>query len=60
MVGAISPFTLPLNLVSKVAPAIAAGCPVVLKPASQTPLSALALALMPWTNVACRPAGSTS
>ena len=45
VVGAISPFNFPLNLVShKVAPAIAAGCPVVLKPASQTPLSALALA----------------
>src|SRR4029453_17723780 len=40
VVGAISPFNFPLNLVShKVAPAIAAGCPVVLKPASQTPLS---------------------
>jgi acyl-CoA reductase-like NAD-dependent aldehyde dehydrogenase len=47
VVGAISPFNFPLNLVShKVAPAIAAGCPVVLKPASQTPLSALALATM--------------
>ncbi len=45
VVGAISPFNFPLNLVChKVAPAIAAGCPVVLKPASQTPLSALALA----------------
>src|SRR3954471_2948384 len=45
VVGAISPFNFPLNLVShKVAPAIAAGCPVVLKPASQTPLSAVALA----------------
>jgi acyl-CoA reductase-like NAD-dependent aldehyde dehydrogenase len=45
VVGAISPFNFPLNLVShKVAPAIAAGCPVVLKPAGQTPLSALALA----------------
>ena len=45
VVGAISPFNFPLNLVAhKVAPAIAAGCPVVLKPASQTPLSALALA----------------
>ncbi|HEY8216780.1 MAG TPA: aldehyde dehydrogenase family protein [Acidimicrobiia bacterium] len=45
VVGAISPFNFPLNLVvHKVAPAIAAGCPVVLKPASQTPLSALALA----------------
>jgi len=45
VVGAISPFNFPLNLVAhKVAPAIAAGCPIVLKPASQTPLSALALA----------------
>jgi acyl-CoA reductase-like NAD-dependent aldehyde dehydrogenase len=41
----ITPFNFPLNLVAhKVAPAIAAGCPIVLKPASQTPLSALALA----------------
>ncbi|MFI5046548.1 MAG: aldehyde dehydrogenase family protein [Acidimicrobiia bacterium] len=45
VVGAISPFNFPLNLVAhKVAPAIAAGCPVVLKPASQTPRSAIALA----------------
>jgi acyl-CoA reductase-like NAD-dependent aldehyde dehydrogenase len=45
VVGAISPFNFPLNLVAhKVAPAIAAGCPVVLKPASATPLSATALA----------------
>jgi acyl-CoA reductase-like NAD-dependent aldehyde dehydrogenase len=45
VVGAISPFNFPLNLVAhKLAPAIAAGCPVVLKPASQTPLSALTLA----------------
>jgi acyl-CoA reductase-like NAD-dependent aldehyde dehydrogenase len=45
VVGAISPFNFPLNLVAhKVAPAIAAGCPVVLKPAEQTPLSALLLA----------------
>jgi acyl-CoA reductase-like NAD-dependent aldehyde dehydrogenase len=45
VVGAISPFNFPLNLVAhKVAPAIAAGCPVVLKPASQTPRSALTLA----------------
>jgi acyl-CoA reductase-like NAD-dependent aldehyde dehydrogenase len=44
VVGAISPFNFPLNLVAhKLAPAIAAGCPVVLKPASQTPLSAIAL-----------------
>ncbi len=45
VVGAISPFNFPCNLVAhKIAPALAAGCPVVLKPASQTPLSALLLA----------------
>jgi acyl-CoA reductase-like NAD-dependent aldehyde dehydrogenase len=45
IVGAISPFNFPLNLVAhKLAPALAAGCAVVLKPASQTPLSALTLA----------------
>jgi acyl-CoA reductase-like NAD-dependent aldehyde dehydrogenase len=44
-IAAISPFNFPLNLVAhKLAPAIAAGCPVVLKPASQTPISALKLA----------------
>ncbi|HEV3227069.1 MAG TPA: aldehyde dehydrogenase family protein [Acidimicrobiales bacterium] len=45
VVGAISPFNFPLNLVAhKIAPGIAAGCAVVLKPASQTPLSAIKLA----------------
>ena len=45
VVGAISPYNFPCNLVAhKIAPALAAGCPVVLKPASQTPLSALFLA----------------
>ncbi|HEY3922593.1 MAG TPA: aldehyde dehydrogenase family protein [Gaiellaceae bacterium] len=45
LVGAISPFNFPLNLVAhKLAPAVAAGCPVVLKPASKTPLSAIFLA----------------
>jgi acyl-CoA reductase-like NAD-dependent aldehyde dehydrogenase len=45
VVGAIAPFNFPLNLVAhKLAPAIAAGCPVVLKPATQTPLSATRLA----------------
>jgi acyl-CoA reductase-like NAD-dependent aldehyde dehydrogenase len=62
IVGAISPFNFPCNLVAhKVAPALAAGCPVVLKPASQTPISALLLAeleteagLPPgWLNVVC-------
>src|SRR5207245_5339126 len=45
VIGAISPFNFPLNLVAhKIAPALAAGCAVVLKPASATPLSALFLA----------------
>jgi len=66
IVGAISPFNFPLNLVAhKIAPALAAGCPVVLKPASQTPLSALLLAELEeeaglpagWLNVV---AGSAS
>lgn len=47
VVGAISPFNFPLNLVvHKLGPAIAAGCPVVLKPASQTPFSSILLARM--------------
>lgn len=45
VVAAIAPFNFPLNLVvHKVAPAVAVGCPVVLKPASQTPVSSLLLA----------------
>jgi acyl-CoA reductase-like NAD-dependent aldehyde dehydrogenase len=65
VVGAISPFNFPLNLVAhKLAPALAAGCAIVLKPASQTPLSALLLAeleteagLPPgWVNVLVGPA----
>jgi acyl-CoA reductase-like NAD-dependent aldehyde dehydrogenase len=45
VVAAVTPFNFPLNLVAhKVAPAIAAGCPVVVKPASATPLTALRLA----------------
>ena len=44
-IAGITPFNFPLNLVAhKVAPAIAAGCSIVLKPAPQTPLSALLLA----------------
>ena len=44
VVGAISPFNFPLNLVAhKIAPAIAAGNSIVLKPASATPLVALKL-----------------
>ena len=45
VIAAITPFNFPLNLVAhKVAPAIAAGCPIVLKPAPATPLTALHLA----------------
>ncbi len=45
LVAGISPFNFPLNLsVHKIAPAIAAGCPIILKPSSNTPLSTLLLA----------------
>jgi acyl-CoA reductase-like NAD-dependent aldehyde dehydrogenase len=44
-VAGITPFNFPLNLVAhKVAPAIASGCSIILKPAPQTPLSSLLLA----------------
>lgn len=44
VIGAITPFNFPINLVAhKVAPAIAAGNAIVLKPAEQTPLTALLL-----------------
>jgi len=44
-IAAITPFNFPINLVAhKLAPAIAAGCPIVLKPAPQTPFSSLKLA----------------
>jgi len=44
IVVAISPFNFPLNLAAhKLAPAVAAGCPVILKPAGQTPLSGIEL-----------------
>jgi acyl-CoA reductase-like NAD-dependent aldehyde dehydrogenase len=44
VVSGISPFNFPLNLIShKVAPALAAGNPILLRPASQTPLAALKL-----------------
>ncbi len=45
IVAGIAPFNFPMNLaVHKLAPAIAAGCPIILKPASTTPLSTLELA----------------
>lgn len=55
----ISPFNFPLNLVAhKVAPAIAVGAPIIIKPAPSTPLSALILGeIMAETNL---PAGSWS
>ncbi|MEE9593819.1 MAG: aldehyde dehydrogenase family protein, partial [Candidatus Hydrothermarchaeales archaeon] len=44
-IAAISPFNFPLNLVvHKVAPAIASGCPIVVKPPSKTPITSLILA----------------
>jgi acyl-CoA reductase-like NAD-dependent aldehyde dehydrogenase len=64
VVGAISPFNFPLNLVAhKLAPSLAAGCAVVLKPASKTPLSAFLLAELSeqaglpdgWLNVLVGP-----
>jgi acyl-CoA reductase-like NAD-dependent aldehyde dehydrogenase len=69
VIGAISPFNFPLNLVAhKLAPALAAGCAIVLKPASQTPLSALLLAELEeeaglpagWVNVLVGPASELS
>jgi acyl-CoA reductase-like NAD-dependent aldehyde dehydrogenase len=65
VVGAITPFNFPLNLAAhKLAPALAAGCVVVLKPARQTPLTALLLAELEaeaglpagWLNVIVGPA----
>ncbi len=45
LVAGISPFNFPMNLAAhKIAPAMAAGCPIILKPASATPLSTLELA----------------
>jgi acyl-CoA reductase-like NAD-dependent aldehyde dehydrogenase len=62
VVGAITPFNFPLNLVAhKLGPALAAGNAVVLKPAGQTPISAIKLAEIlveagvpeGWLNVVC-------
>jgi acyl-CoA reductase-like NAD-dependent aldehyde dehydrogenase len=64
VVAAITPFNFPLNLVAhKIAPALAAGCAVVLKPADKTPLTALMLAEIEreaglpagWLNVVVAP-----
>ena len=47
VVAAITPWNFPSSMITrKCAPALAAGCPVVVKPASETPYSALALAVL--------------
>jgi acyl-CoA reductase-like NAD-dependent aldehyde dehydrogenase len=58
-IAGITPFNLPLGLAAhKVAPAIAAGCPIVLKPSSETPLTMLGVAaIVAETNL---PPGSVS
>ncbi len=62
VVAAISPFNFPLNLAAhKLGPAVAAGCPVILKPASATPLSGIELvrafveAGLPAGAISCLP-----
>lgn len=59
LVAGIAPFNFPMNLaVHKIAPAIASGCPIILKPASSTPLSCLELAkIIDATNL---PKGAVS
>lgn len=58
-ISAISPFNLPLGLAAhKVAPALAAGCPVVLKPPSTTPLTMLSVAEI--VDATALPKGSLS
>jgi succinate-semialdehyde dehydrogenase/glutarate-semialdehyde dehydrogenase len=47
VVAAVTPWNFPIAMITrKAGPAIAAGCPIVIKPASETPLSALALAVL--------------
>jgi len=47
VVGAITPWNFPTSMITrKAGAALAAGCPIVVKPASQTPFSALALAVL--------------
>ncbi len=59
LIAGISPFNFPLNLaMHKIAPAIAAGCPIILKPARSTPLSVLEFAkIIDKTNL---PKGAVS
>jgi acyl-CoA reductase-like NAD-dependent aldehyde dehydrogenase len=59
LVAGISPFNFPLLLTAhKIAPALAAGCPIILKPSSSTPLTTLALAKI--IDGAAFPKGSVS
>ncbi len=59
LIAGISPFNFPLNLaVHKIAPAIAAGCPVIHKPATSTPISTLKLAQL--INETSLPKGTVS
>ncbi len=59
IIAGISPFNFPLNLPAhKIAPAIATGCPIILKPSSKTPLSTFELAkIIDQTNL---PKGAVS
>ncbi|SIT47949.1 succinate-semialdehyde dehydrogenase I, NADP-dependent [Paraburkholderia piptadeniae] len=57
IVAAITPWNFPLAMIArKIAPALAAGCTVIGKPAEDTPLTALALVML--ANDACVPAGA--
>jgi len=59
VVGGIAPFNFPLNLAShKLGPAMATGCPIILKPSTRTPLSVLHLARL--IHEAGAPAGAVS
>src|SRR4051794_3095212 len=59
VVGAISPWNFPITLQArKIAPALAAGCTIVCKPASQTPLSLVML--FEWLQEAGLPAGAAN
>lgn len=61
VVAAISPFNFPLNLAAhKVAPAVAAGCPVILKPAGLTPISGIELSVHLWKQVFRKAASALS
>ena len=60
VVAAIAPWNFPIAMITrKVAPALAAGCTIVVKPAAETPLCALAIAKL-GSMPACRLACSTS